>query len=774
MKNRFGILLLVFTLGVMSLANAQDTVDVLKYDINLDLGNQEYNRIKGYTDIYLISAQPGLSQLKFDLIVDNVDSVLVNGSKVDTFDYDRRYLTLSTLSVNSITDTFCLTVYYSSGQKVEGYGFGGMHIASDLIYNLGVAIESDPHPYGRAWFPCRDNFYDKALFNFHITVRQGWTAQCNGLLQSVDTNTTDGSLTFHWQESKPIPTYLAAVAAGSLNTINYTLQGFNTSYPVTLLYTHQDSARVRDAFAILEDVLPKYEQCFGDYEWGKLGYVATPRGSMEHTGNIALYNYLMDSKDEQAQSVIIHELSHSWFGNQVTCASNHDMWFNEGGATFCEEVGFEAALGKEYAINYYKKILEDVILNLPNSDGGYLSLYGLPTNKTYCRTVYDKGAMVYHSLRGYLGEELFYNSIKQLLSKNKFNAMTTTAIRDSLSVYSGVDLTAFFDFHIFGPGFLNYTMDSMAVNGTSVTVYLRLRLLAATEPLAHSKVPITFFSSSMDTTSRIVEFQGVSGSQSFSLPFEPAFAIVDYTDDISDAVLTEQLSITDSRMNNMNNVYMAIKATTYKEPAWIHIDHHFVAPDSSASMHPAIKRMSKNRYWKVTGSLPGDNKITAKFLYAVHSSNSSYAYLDKGFLDRSNSVDSLILLYRPNASADWVPISVKREGNKQGYMVCDDLKQGEYTLAVGYKELVGIGEAADDTYKLTVYPNPSKGLVNINISDLKDDVDVLVTDLGGRQIGVKHMSANTTSLEWTLKPGVYLFYVVKDGSRHFVEKVVVD
>ena len=179
---------IVFT--TLSIANtySQDTIDAIRYNINLDLGNHNPNAFSGYTDIYMRTTKAGMNSFSLDLQVANVDSVLIDGTQLETFDYNRRYLSLDIPSSISMGDTFCVRVYYNGTESAESYGFGGIHFDNHIIYNLGAAIKAVPHNYGRAWYPCFDNFTDKAAYEFHITVRPGWTAYCNGTLQSTTTN----------------------------------------------------------------------------------------------------------------------------------------------------------------------------------------------------------------------------------------------------------------------------------------------------------------------------------------------------------------------------------------------------------------------------------------------------------------------------------------------------------------------------------------------------------------------------------------------------------
>ena len=100
----------------------------------------------------------------------------------------------------------------------------------------------------------------------------------------------------------------------------------------------------------------------------------------------------------------------------------------------------EAAFGKEAATEYYQDNLENVIRTMHHTDSTYHAVANIPDPLTYSGTVYNKGATVWHSLRGYLGDSVFYASMQRLFASNAFGNMTSAQVRDSLSLYSGTDL----------------------------------------------------------------------------------------------------------------------------------------------------------------------------------------------------------------------------------------------------------------------------------------------------------------------------------------------
>ncbi len=77
------------------------------------------------------------------------------------------------------------------------------------------------------------------------------------------------------------------------------------------------------------------------------------------------------------------------------------------------------------------------------------ALSGVNSDNTYSSTVYDKGALIAMSLKTYIGDSLFYSSVQRLLEDFAFSNIDSYTLRDSLSSYSGIDLTDFFNYYVF-------------------------------------------------------------------------------------------------------------------------------------------------------------------------------------------------------------------------------------------------------------------------------------------------------------------------------------
>lgn len=758
------ILLLIPLLLLALAASAQrstpqDSIDVLHYDIRLDLGTIAPKQVSGTASVDILLLQP-INSLQLSLYADEVLSVTLNG---DTLPVDFFHNTVSlTTAAFSAGDTLHLVLAYRSSGHVESYGWGGLHMDNAIYYNLGVAFYESPHSYGRTWFPSRDNFYDKSTFRFSFTAPQGWATLASGILLSSSAN-PDGTTTTVWTLDNPTPSYLVSFATAPMHIAQRSFQGLYGSYPAFLGFS-QDSIVVARSFDLLDSVLPAYERAFGPYRWGRIGYVGTPKGSMEHVANIALYNDFMADPDGPGQITIAHEFAHAWFGNLLTCASIADMWINEGGASFCEEIATAADQGADSASRFYQTRLDEVIRTACIDDHDWRALFNPPDYYSYGTTVYYKGALVWHSLRGLLGDSLFYASMRQLFDQFAFQSLSSQQLCDTLSRISGTDLQPFFDFHVFSPGFVDYHVDLFQPEEYGATVRLR-QLLTGTEvgPSSHW-VPLAFYSSRNECCKVRMTFDGEQGEQHFDLPFMPAFVLIDPDHELSDAATDDFLIPGNLRKSPLTHFKYSLSSPS--APPFLQVSHHY---GNLVDNPPAGVLRTANRYWVLDGFFPSDASLTGKFYFARSGiTRVDFPYIDNGFIFR-NSADSLRVLYRRHQGDPWHILATQvylSNNSSDGYCSSSNLQLGEYTLAVVDTTLADIvspsldpRRSASEAPSLSITPNPNTHSFRFFVNGATGPFSLSITDLQGRSLLHLHNLPNDSLVPHNLPKGNYLLTI---------------
>ena len=148
----------------MARGQVQDSVDVLDYDVTLDLSAEAPFGGRTLVTARLLRPCDG-----FRLYLrGTADSVFVNGNRLAE-------PSLNPVPLQGIAtgETFTVEVFYHCNGYVENYGWGGVHFDSDMSFNLGVGFETNPHVLGRVMMPCRDNFQDKATYTLRIKSKSG-------------------------------------------------------------------------------------------------------------------------------------------------------------------------------------------------------------------------------------------------------------------------------------------------------------------------------------------------------------------------------------------------------------------------------------------------------------------------------------------------------------------------------------------------------------------------------------------------------------------------
>jgi len=112
--------------------------------------------------------------------------------------------------------------------------------------------------------------------------------------------------------------------------------------------------------------------------------------------------------------LVAHEMAHQWFGNYITLNSWHDIWLNEGFATYLTGLVFENLQNGVW----WPVWKSNQVSRITSSNGG--SVFVADTTDISRifngRLSYSKGAYLLHMLRWEIGDELFFRGLKNYLT----------------------------------------------------------------------------------------------------------------------------------------------------------------------------------------------------------------------------------------------------------------------------------------------------------------------------------------------------------------------
>lgn len=743
-----------------------DSLDILLYkiDIYVDYQNQE---IGGNTLLQIVSKIDNLDKISLDLLRLTIDSIMLDGIQA-TYTYNDTLINILPPSNYNQGDTFYVDVYYHGHPVEDVSGFGGFSFASGYAYSIGVAFIDEPHNYGRVWYPCIDDFVDRAKYDFWITSDSGKVSVCNGILQEI-INNGDGTQTYHWYMDDEIPTYLANVSVSNYVAVRDTFNGMLGQIPIDIYVQPGDSMNAVNSFVNIKDIISVFESRFGPYRWDRVGYVSCPLGGgMEHATNISYGDFLING-NLTYEYLYAHELSHHWWGDLVTCREAGEMWLNEGWAVYSEAIYKEGLYSKEAYKQYVRDNHNWVVRAVHIDDGGYMALVGIPGDHTYGSTVYDKGGDVAHTIRGYLGDSLFFKAVKKYLDSLAFHDAVSTQMRDIFSQETGIDMTDFFESWVFTPGFPHFSVDSFFVeqNGSNydVTVFMQQKLKGRTTYGNSNRIELTFMSSNWEKETDLMIFDGQYGQQTFTLPFIPEAVMVDMEEKISDATTDTYIVVDTTGIFELDsyNTYFTLDVQSINDSALVRVEHNWVAPDSMNNPIPGI-RMSTRRYWKIDGIFPQGFYAKGKFKYSKSTTlSSSLGYLDDDLI-LSPIMDSLTILYRTGPGDDWREVPHSRWGSTvSGDIIVDTLKKGEYTLA-WIDSANYINKINNTSDLINVYPNPANNLVNIEIKTDKCSI-IQIFNVTGQVVYEKEIGKNENHIKWYPADNKGIFFIKLNGTE---------
>jgi len=315
----------------------------------------------------------------------------------------------------------------------------GIHGANERI----IASLSTPF-LAHYWWPCKDGPGDKADsvwldITIPDTTMAGYplAAVSNGDISCI---THGGEKnTYHWRHRYPIVPYYVMVAISNYRVFQEIYTGpQDESFPLIYHVFDEHFEDSQAGVAQLPEAMTLFSEYFGAYPFAEERYGMTQLGFYGGIENQT--NTIIGQMSPDWLWVAVHELSHQWFGDLITCQSWHHGWLNEGFATYCEALWEEHTGGQQAYLNHLRSV--------KYTQGGtlYLQDDSDPFN-IFISIIYDKGAWVLHMLRGVLGDAPFFQCLSEYASDPtlRYGHATTEDFQAVCESVSGRDLEFFFD-----------------------------------------------------------------------------------------------------------------------------------------------------------------------------------------------------------------------------------------------------------------------------------------------------------------------------------------
>jgi aminopeptidase N len=297
---------------------------------------------------------------------------------------------------------------------------------TEYIYSLFVPMDASMA------FPCFDQPDLKGRFALELTTPQSWTVISNSATESVASTGTDQTRT-RFAETVPISTYLFAFAAGPFRKLP-------TAPGMPALYVRKSK------FDRAEAEAPEVQQMAAQgsgylsnvfarpFPFTKYDMVLIPGlayGGMEHAGATFLREESVLFRTAPTHSdllnrdvLVLHELTHQWFGDLVTMRWFDDLWLKEGFAQYMAYQALAALKPEEHIWKRFYESLKPDAYAIDSTQGTTPIFQDIPNladaKSAYGAIVYSKAPAVLKQLAFVLGPDKFRDGLRLYLKAHAY------------------------------------------------------------------------------------------------------------------------------------------------------------------------------------------------------------------------------------------------------------------------------------------------------------------------------------------------------------------
>ncbi len=451
LKNRmlyfvyFAVIIIFFSFSFITPQKSKELckIDVLHYRFQLDLSDH-HDTIVGQAQITTVCMTGG------DGLVIDLKSVSENGKGMavaavtrngEELSFEHQDDSLWIFSAFEQDERFSFLVEY------RGIPDDGLIISKNMFGDRTFFGDNWPNR-AHNWLPCVDHPSDKATVEFVVHAPSHYQVISNGV--NIETVNYPDHTLWHYSSTVPLPTKVMVIGVARFAKQDFAVYN---NVPISNWVYPQNKEIGFDDYSVTLGPLEYFEKKIAPYPYAKLANVQSKTifGGMENAGCIFYYERSVNGKRNH-EALFAHEIVHQWFGNSVTEKHWDHLWLSEGFATYLTDLYVRDVYGKErfyrrlkwerkQVLKFAKRRYTPVIDSL-NSD--YRSL--LNNNS------YEKGGWFLHMLREKVGEEVFWEGIRNFYNNHKFQNASTADFRSEIEKSSNVDLKFFFDQWLRTPG----------------------------------------------------------------------------------------------------------------------------------------------------------------------------------------------------------------------------------------------------------------------------------------------------------------------------------
>ncbi len=424
--------------------------ELMHYDLNVEVSPEEKS-IKGTNTIsYKVLEEKKVMQIDLQPPM-KIEKILQGGKEIPFISEGNAHF-VQIQDKQEKGKEYEITVYFSGKPREArnapwdgGFSWkkdnNGKHFIATSNQGIGSSI----------WWPNKDHPYDEPDngASIAITAPKDLMAVSNGRLIKWEEN---GDLkTWIWEVKNPINNYGININIGDYVHFGEKYEGEKGTLDMDYYVLRDNLGKAKNQFKQAPMTIEAFEHWFGPYPFYEDSFklVEVPYLGMEHQSSVTYGNKYMNGylgNDLSGSGwglkfdfIIIHEVGHEWFANNITNNDVADMWLHEGFTAYSESLYLDFHFGKQAASEYVFGTRQ-----LIQNDRPLIGEYNV--NKSGSGDMYYKGANILQTLRQLIEDDSKWRKILRGLNEKFYHqTVSSKQVEDYISKQKGADLSVFFD-----------------------------------------------------------------------------------------------------------------------------------------------------------------------------------------------------------------------------------------------------------------------------------------------------------------------------------------
>jgi len=348
-----------------------------------------------------------------------IRDVQLNGDKIE---FDARQGVLKILPHRD----GIVEIAYEGIFKEDSLGRETKHgIIRNIIDERGISLTG-------IWYP-----YMPGLFKYSLSVLlpEGYEAVSEA--ERIEKTLREGFVEFFFDFPHPVDG-INLIATNRYEII----KDYYKDIEIYAYFFQEDIGFARTYIEYAKKYLKLYEDILGGYPYKRFSIVENflPTGYSMPT--FTLLGQAVVRLPFIVETSLGHEILHQWFGNLVYVDYDKGNW-SEGITTYLADHLYEELKGKGW--QYRKQMLINYRSYVYNKNEFLLRDFRARVDFPSRAIGYGKAMMVFHMLKDLVGEDVFYESLRDFIDEQKFQRASWNDIKKAFEKIYGKDLGWFFE-----------------------------------------------------------------------------------------------------------------------------------------------------------------------------------------------------------------------------------------------------------------------------------------------------------------------------------------